>query len=67
MFNEYLDEEALDELERLKKKFKKSQFQFDKYYPNEIIDITKNVADDDISRVLMHSGILSLETILYNF
>lgn len=66
IFGEDLDEDELDEFERLKRKLQRPEYQFDAYYP---IDAQKSVRiknDSDNYQLLLHSGILQLETIIYN-
>lgn len=64
LFGEKLNEDEEDELERMKRKLRKTEFQFDTYYPEEIQKRLANTPDDEISQTLLHSGILALEHVL---
>lgn len=62
-FGETLDEEDQDEFDRMARKLKKTEYQFDKYYP-----AYSGTSIDDNSEsyhLLLHSGILQLENIIY--
>lgn len=63
MFNEELNEDELDELERLYRKLSKEEYQFNTYYPEKYQKY--EIADDKNYQLLLHSGVLSLEKILY--
>lgn len=63
LFHETLNEDELDELEFFSRKLKKETFRFDLYHANtNIPDIPKN----NHSQLLLHSGILTLESFLFN-
>ena len=64
IFGERLDEDEQDEFDRLVRKLRKPEYQFDTYYPE---DVCKNVhvnACDDEYALLLHSGILHLEKMI---
>ena len=63
MFKENLDEDEQDELERLYRKLNRDEYKFDTYYPQKY-QIREEQEDKDY-QLLLHSGILSLEKILY--
>ena len=66
IFGETLDEDEQDEFDRMTRKLKKDEYQFDTYYP----DFAKSAHNIDNTadkyQLLLHSGILELENILYN-
>lgn len=59
---EILSYEEDEELHDLMRKLKKDSFCYDKYYP---VEINAN-ASNSIDELLLHSGILSLESLLYS-
>ncbi len=61
-----MDEEDEYEYERLKRKLSKAQFKFNEYYPENIRDMSENIAQGEDEQLLLHSGILSLECLLFN-
>ncbi len=63
MFGEKLNDDEMDELERCYRKLCKDEYQLNKYYPFEYQNIS--VAEEKNQMLLLHSGILSLEKILY--
>lgn len=63
LFGEELNDDEMDELDRFYRKFSKEEYQLNKYYPIEYQDIS--VSEDKNQQLLLHSGILSLEKILY--
>ena len=65
LFDETLDEDEVDELERMKRKLRKEEYQFDSYYPNVLHDEAINY-DDSNHVLLLHSGVLHLENLIYN-
>lgn len=64
LYNEQLSEDELDDLELLKRRLKKEEFSYEKYYPN-YSDIKLKGKMKEEKELLLHSGILSLENILY--
>lgn len=64
LYGELLSEAELEELSDLKRILKKEEFSYEKYYSN-VID-NREKATDSIYQLLLHSGILSLEEIIYN-
>nr|MCR5203196.1 dynamin family protein [Lachnospiraceae bacterium] len=62
IFGEELNEDELDEYEGFCRKLKKDQFRFEQYYSEEL---TTEKNDNKEELLLLHSGILSLERILY--
>ena len=65
IYEETLDEEDQDELDRMARKLKKDEYQFDTYYPDTMDEELKGDIDSESYQVLLHSGILQLEKILY--
>lgn len=65
VYGETLNEDEQDEFESLLRKLSREEYQFDTYYPNDIQKKVKIDDSDDGYKLLKHSGILQLETILY--
>ena len=64
LYGKDLSEDEEDDLNFLKKKLSKSEFAFETYYPCRIEKpIEKN---NELTNLLVHSGILSLESLIYN-
>lgn len=66
IFAESLDEDEQDEYDRMLRKMKKPEYQLDTYYLDTVkanIQIDNN---DERYRLLLHSGLLHLENIIYN-
>ena len=65
IFGEDLDEDDQDDFDRMARKLKKDEYQFDTYYPDfaKSAHNIDNTADE--YQLLLHSGILELENILY--
>lgn len=66
ILGEVLDEDEQDEHNRMWRKLKKEEYQFDSYYPEEIqkaVQIKNNAQEYEL---MMHSGLLQLEYIIYN-
>lgn len=63
LFGEELNEDEIDELERFYRKLSKEEYQLNKYYPTDYQNIS--VSEEKNQQLLLHSGILSLEKILY--
>lgn len=63
MFGVELNDDEIDELDRFYRKLKKEEYQLNKYYPEEYQEL--DVSDDPNQQLLLHSGILSLEEMLY--
>lgn len=65
IWGDVLDEDDQDEFDRMVRKLKKDEYQFDTYYP-DFAKSTPNIDDPaDEYQLLLHSGILQLENILY--
>ncbi len=62
LYKEKLSEDEIDDLEYVKRKLKKEDFSYEQYYPDTI---EADVFGDEIKELLLHSGVLSLEKILY--
>lgn len=65
VYGDSLNEDEQDEFENLLKKLSRDEYQFDTYYPAEIQGKVVVDESDDAYRLLKHSGILQLETMLY--
>ena len=63
MFGESLNDDEQDELEGFYRKLKKEKYQLNLFYPVEYRSI--DVSRDDNQQLLLHSGLLSLEKIIY--
>lgn len=65
-FQEYLDEDAMDERDLFIHKLKKSEYQLDMYYPKSVKEKLSVQTESDDGMLLLHSGLLSLEDMIYN-
>ena len=65
VYGDSLNEDEQDEFETLLKKLSRDEYQFDTYYPAEIQKKVAVDESDDAYRLLKYSGILQLETMLY--
>ncbi len=63
LFGEKLNEDEQDELDMFYRKLNKEKYQFNRYYPATYQNI--DVPEEKNAQLLLHSGILSLEKILY--
>lgn len=66
VFGENLNDDEQDEYDLMSRKMKKTEYQLEQYYPQNIknnvhIDCTK-----DSDQLLLHSGLLHLEYMIYN-
>ncbi|MGP1599090.1 dynamin family protein [Peptoanaerobacter stomatis] len=66
IFKEELDEDEQDEFDRMSRKLKKEEYQFNTYYPKDIQDSVHTDESSENFQLLIHSGILHLENIIYN-
>lgn len=66
IYKECLNEDENDEYERFEKKLQREEFQFDAYYSDEIKKKINLQTIGEDKKTLLHSGILSLETMLYS-
>lgn len=67
IFSESLDEDDQDEYERLSRKMKKAEYQLGRYYSEEVRE-NINIGRKDQNRLLLlHSGLLHLEKMIYNY
>lgn len=62
LYGEELTEDEIDDMQFALRKLRKDDFSYEKYYPFSI-DITCH--NKEVQELLIHSGILSLEKILY--
>lgn len=65
IYGESLNEDEQDEFDRLLRKLSRDEYQFDTYYPENIQKKVHVDESDEGYRLLKHTGILQLETILY--
>lgn len=65
IFGEVLDEDDQDEFKRIARKLKKDEYQFDTYYPASVNGEIKINNDAENYQLLLHSGVLQLEKIIY--
>lgn len=63
MFGEELNDDEEYELERLHRKLEKEEYQFERYYSE--LSVEKGDQNDKNYQMLLHSGILTLEKLLY--
>lgn len=63
LFGEELNDDEMDELDRFYRKLSKDKYQLNKYYKTCYQNVV--VSNDKNQQLLLHSGILSLEKILY--
>lgn len=66
IFEEQLDEDEQDEFDRLTKKMKRTKYQLDNYYPDAIQSHVHIDNGDESNQLLLHSGLLHLENMIYN-
>ena len=65
LYGESLDEDDQEEFERIARKLKKSEYQFDAYYPRSE-RLEQMTEDSEEQRVLLHSGLLHREEMIYD-
>ena len=65
IFGVELDEDEQDEFDRMSRKMKKAEYQFDTYYPENVQSDICVSENDEKHQLLLHSGVLQLENILY--
>lgn len=65
IFGETLDEDEQDEFDRMARKLKKEEYQFETYYPDDIQKAVQVPLDTEEMQLLLHSGVLQLEQIIY--
>lgn len=65
-FSEPLSEDEQDEYEWLSRKMKKTECRLDAYYPENIKDAITVASENESDQLLLHSGLLHLEKIIYN-
>lgn len=63
LYGEKLSEDEQDDIDFVKRKLKRDDFSYEKYYP---IDVKVKCRDEELGELLLHSGILSLEKIIYS-
>lgn len=66
IFAESLNEDEQDEYERMLRKLKKPEYQLDAYYPDTVKTDIRIDSDDESHQLLLHSGLLHLENMIYN-
>lgn len=62
LYGESLTEDELDDLDFVKRKLKKEEFSYERYYP---VQVYGGYKDNETATLLLHSGILSLEQMIY--
>ena len=65
-YQEELDEDAMDERDLFIHKLKKREYQLDTYYPKTVQENLPVQTESDDGMLLLHSGLLSLENMIYN-
>lgn len=66
IFGERLNEDEQDELKQMSRKLQKEEYNFDTYYPEDTQRAIQFETADQSRQLLLHSGILQLENIIYN-
>lgn len=66
IYHESLSEDEQDDRDLLMRKLRKEEYQFDKYYPDNIQTSVCLRGSGDYEQLLLHSGIPQLETMIYN-
>ena len=66
IFEENLNKYEKEELEVMCRKLKMPEYQFNTYYPKNIQDLVRINNSKEDYQLLIHSGILHLENIIYN-
>lgn len=66
IFAEILDEDEQDEYDRMVRKMKKEEYQLETYYPEAVKEEVHMERDDASYQLLLHSGLLHLENMIYN-
>ncbi len=62
LYGEELSEDEQDDIDFVKRKLKKDDFSYEKYYP---VNLKIKCNNEELGELLLHSGILSLEKIIY--
>jgi small GTP-binding protein len=62
LYGEVLSEDEEDDLEFVKRKLARDDFSYEQYYP---VTVNANCKDKELGELLLHSGIVSLEKIIY--
>lgn len=65
ILGETLNEDDQDEFDRMARKLKKDEYRFDTYYPSFCNEDIKIDNDAENYQLLLHSGVLQLEKIIY--
>jgi len=65
IWGDTLDEDDQDEYNRMARKLKKKEYQFDTYYSRAVTDKVSCDNTEDNYQLLLHSGVLQLEQIIY--
>ena len=65
LYENNLTEDEEDEFGFLRRKMRRAEYQFDTYYPETVQAEDSALTDSDAYQLLLHSGIVSLENILY--
>ena len=66
IFSEFLDEDEQDEYDRMSRKMRKQEYQLDAYFPDRVKADIHMDCDDESHQLLLHSGLLHLEKMIYN-
>ena len=64
IFGESLNEDEQDELDRMSRKMRKPEYQFNTYFSEDVQSNIQLTNDDENYQLLMHSGVLQLENII---
>lgn len=63
LYGDELTEDESDDLDFVKRKLKKEEFSYERYYPEYE---NSDICNSEIETLLLHSGILSLEQLIYS-
>ncbi len=63
LYGEKLSEDEQDDIDFVKRKLNRDEFSYEKYYS---VDVNIKCSDKELGELLLHSGILSLEKIIYS-
>lgn len=66
LFGENLNDDEQDEYNLMSRKMKKMEYQLEQYYPQNIKDKVRVDCTKEENQLLLHSGLLHLEYMIYN-
>lgn len=66
IYGEYIDEDNMDELNRMIRKIKNPEYHFDSYFPEWLQHPVQSQENNDNYKLLLHSGVLQIENLIYS-